>query len=76
MPKPNNIDAQLVHRKVSASRKCFVMDSLRHVTFGYDLQSSFEENAKEMRYCNAKLNVIADVLRDEEGGLNKSITNC
>ena len=45
-------------------------------TFRCDLQSSFEENAKEMRYCNAKLNVISDVLRDGVGGLSKTITNC
>ena len=43
-------------------------------TFRCDLQNSFEENAKEMRYCNAKLNVISDVLRDGVGGLSKTIT--
>ena len=37
--------------------------------------NSFEENTKEMRYCNAKLNVISDVLRDGVGGLSKTITN-
>ena len=47
-----------------------------HDKFGCDPQNSFEENAKEMRYCNTKLNVISDVLRDGEGGLSKSFTNC
>ena len=37
-----------------------------HGMFGCDLQNNFEENAKGMRYCNAKLNVISDVLRDGE----------
>ena len=44
-------------------------------TFRCDLKNSFEENAKEMRYCNAKLNVISDVLRDGVGGLSKTITD-
>ena len=39
-----------------------------HDTFLCDLKNSFEENAKEMRYRNAKLNVISDVLRDGVGG--------
>ena len=45
-----------------------------HGTFCCGLQnlSTFKENAKEMRCRNAKLNVISDVLRDGEGGLNKS----
>ena len=47
-----------------------------HGTFGCDLQNKFEENAKEMRYCSAKLNVISDVLHDGEDGLRKSITKC
>ena len=46
-----------------------------HGTFHCDLQNSFEENAKDMRYCNAKLNVISDVLRDGVCGLSKTITN-
>ena len=46
-----------------------------HGTFRCDLQNSFEENSKEMRYCNAKLNVISDVLRDGVGGLSETITN-
>ena len=49
---------------------------MTHGTFGCDLQNRFEENAKEMRYCSAKLNVISDVLRDGEGGVRKIITNC
>ena len=44
-------------------------------TFRCDLKNSFEENAKEMRYCKAKLNVISDVLRDGVGGLSKTITH-
>ena len=47
-----------------------------HGTFGCDLQNRFEENAKEMRYCGAKLNVISDVLRHGEGRVRKIITNC
>ena len=46
-----------------------------HDKFGYDLQNSFEENTKEIRYCNATINVISDVLRDGEGGLSKTVTN-
>ena len=46
-----------------------------HCRFGCDLQNRFEENAKEMRYCTAELNVISEGLRDEEGGLSKTITN-
>ena len=46
-----------------------------HDTFCCDLKNSFEENAKEMRYCNAKLNVISDLLHDRVGGLSKTITN-
>ena len=46
-----------------------------HGTFRCDLQKRFEENAKEMRYCNAKRNVISDVLRDWVGGLSKTISN-
>ena len=38
------------------------------LSFGSDLQNRFEENAKEMRYCSAKLNVMSDVLRDGGGG--------
>ena len=34
--------------------------------------AGFEENAKEMRYCSAKLDVISDVLRDGEGGVRKT----
>ena len=44
--------------------------------FGCDLQNHFEENAKEMRYCSAKLNVISAVLRGGEGGVSKTNTNC
>ena len=47
-----------------------------HDTFGCDLQNRFEENAKEMRHCSAKLSVISDVLRDGEGGVSKKISNC
>ena len=47
-----------------------------HGTFGCDLQNRFEENAKEMRYCSAKLNVISDVIRDREVGLRTTITKC
>ena len=43
-----------------------------HVTFRCDLQNSFEENVKDMRYCNVKLNVISDAFRDGVGGLSKT----
>ena len=46
-----------------------------HGKFGCDLLNSFEENTKEMRYCNSELNIISDVLRDGEDGLSKTITN-
>ena len=46
-----------------------------HGTFCCDLQNSFEENAKEMQYCNAKLNVISDMLHDGVDGLSKTITD-
>ena len=49
--------------------------SKHDILIGRDPQNSFEENAKEMRYCNAKLNFITDVLRDEECWLFKSFTN-
>ena len=48
---------------------------MAHDEFGCDLQNSFEENAKEMRHCNATINVISDVLRDRVGGLSKTLTN-
>ena len=48
---------------------------MAHDKFGCDLQNSFEENAKEMRYCNATINVISDVLRDRVGGLSKTLTD-
>ena len=40
-----------------------------HGTFRCDLQYNLEENTKEILYCNAKLNVISDALRDGVGGL-------
>ena len=46
-----------------------------HGTFRCNLQNSFKVNAKEMRYCHAKLNVISDALRDGVGGLSKNFTN-
>ena len=72
MVKQNNVGAQPVHQ-----HKLFCYGFIKtHVTFGCDLQNRFEEYAKEMRYCSAKLNVISDVLRDEEGGVSETITNC
>ena len=43
--------------------------------FGSGLQYSFHLNTKVKRYCDAKMNVISDVLRDREGGFSKTTTN-
>ena len=53
---------------------CFGFIRIR-VTFDCDLQHNFKENAKALRYCNAKLNVISEVLRDGECGLGKPSPN-
>ena len=39
--------------------------------FGSGLQCRFHLNTKVMLYCDAKMNVISDVLRDREGRLVK-----
>ena len=43
--------------------------------FGSGLQYSFHLNTKVMLYCDAKMNVISDVLRDREGRFSKTTTN-
>ena len=76
-PKENKIGAQPVLHYFSASikYKMFCYGFIKtHYTFGSDLQNSFKE--KEMRYCNAKLNVVSDVVCDAGCGLSKTITNC
>ena len=71
----NNISAQTVHHNFRSKHTMFCNGFIKiHGTFRCDLQNSFEENTKEMRYCNAKLNVISDVLRNGVGRLSKTIT--
>ena len=75
--KHNKISAQPVHHNFVSKYKLFCCGFIKiHYTFCCDLQNIFKENAKEIRYCNTKLNVISDVLRDEEGWLSKTKTNC
>ena len=77
MPNQNNVGAKPVHRNVLSTHKLFCYGFFKtHGTFGCDLQNRFEENAKIMRYCRAKFNVISDVLCDGESGVSKTITNC
>ena len=42
---------------------------------GSGLQYSFYLNIKVTLYCDAKMNVISDVLRDREGRFSKTTTN-
>ena len=42
---------------------------------GSGLQYSFHLNTKVTLYCDAKMNVISDVLRDREGRFSKTTTN-
>ena len=39
------------------------------------LQYSFHLNTKVTLYCDAKMNVISDVLHDREGRFSKTTTN-
>ena len=39
------------------------------------LQYSFHLSTKVTLYCDAKMNVISDVLRDREGRFSKTTTN-
>ena len=43
--------------------------------FGSGLQYSFHLNTEITLYCDAKMNVISDVLRDMEGRFSKTTTN-
>ena len=76
MPKQNNVGVHNHSTVILSKHKLFCSGFIKtHGAFGCDLQNRFEENAKE-RYCSAMLNVISDVLRDGEVGVNKTITNC
>ena len=37
-----------------------------YVMFDSDLKISFEENPKEMQYCNDKLNALSDMFDDRQ----------
>ena len=57
-------------------RETFWIGSIKPLgKFGSGLQYSFHLNTKVTLYCDAKMNVISDVLRDREGRFSKTTTN-
>ena len=62
-------------RHFCGSGKHFRLVQLSHRKNLAVVCNSFHLNTKVMLYCDAKMNVISDVLRDREGRLSKTTTN-
>ena len=74
-PYKSNARVKSVWPSFLWKRKTFWVGLIKpYEKFGSGLQYSFHLNTKVTLYCDAKMNVISDVLRDREDMLSKTST--